>query len=266
MTLTAHFAPRSNHLIAELLDHPCTSGITQDPQTMAYRVQADCSGCGIPRVTGGLFGRLRANFYPDRISAGAIKRKKGTSSRVSGIRIHRQVHHMVMCEKEGAKCDCTVKTNPKRLNKYTVALLDKFKELDIEPIATEVPIFCRKGGFCTRLDMLAMRSGIPLIISLKTGHSVGYNRDSRNTFLAAPFAHVKATTKNINQLQACSEHQILKREYGLSFKDYMIVYLGKKKDELVTFETPEKWWWATDTDTLDCFYRRLITPPATKQV
>ncbi len=255
-SISRFFTAKSEGLVQELLEHPRTQRITQDPESFAFIVRSE-QGYEAPQKMSGLFTQLKRRLYPARVTAGQIKRKKGTSGRANGTLVHRQIHHLITCEKEGNTCDCTIKTNKRRLNKYTVALFDKLKSLEIEPLATEVPILCKRGGFCTRLDMVGARNGIPVIISLKTGYSVGYNRDSRGTVFERPFQSIKATSQNINQLQACSEHQILKREYGLAFPEYKILYMGKSDKELVSVEEPAKWWWNTDSETLDAFYQQL---------
>ncbi len=259
----------SKDLIEKLLDHYYTNTITQNQTNFCFNV-IETNGTSIK--CGGLMKRLEKNFYSERKNAGKIIRKRGTSSIETGIRVHRQIHHLVQCERTG-KCDCTVKTSKKRLHKYTKALFSKLKALGIEPIATEIPIYCKSGKFCTRLDMIGYQgvNKIPTIISLKTGYEVGFNRDARNTNFEKPFNDVPSTSQNINQLQACGEHQILLREYNLNFKNYYIMYMGKSskksknskkksKTEIedMYIETPQKWWWKSDETNLNNFYEKLV--------
>lgn len=260
--------------INALLLHRYTNTISQDPNTWCFNV---IEPNGSIKKCGGLIKRLQKNFYSKRIKLGQIKRKKGSSSRSIGTMVHRQIHHLITCEKLG-KCNCDKKTSKNRLNKYTKLLFEKLKELNIEPIATEIPIYNKSGGFCTRLDMIGRQNGhTPLIISLKTGHSTGFNRDSRNTFFDEPFEDISSTSQNINQLQSLAEYQILKREYNLPFTKYLIIYLGKKstlkskklestiknskkkqgKEELIYIEEPAKWCWNILPEKLNVFYKNL---------
>lgn len=266
-------------LVQELLDHRYTNTITQSPLNFCFNV-IEKSGKTVK--CGGLMKRLKSNFFNDRELAGKIERKRGTSGVQIGIRVHRQIHHLVQCEKTG-KCDCTVKTYKRRLSKYTKMLFKKLEALDIRPVATEVPVYCGTGRFCTRLDMIGYqgKSNTPTIVSIKTGYAVGFNRDSRNTTFDKPFDSVSSTSQNINQLQLLGEQQMLEREYGLNFRNCYIIYLGKpakkkkgskKKEkeepEDVYIETPSSWWGNASKDTLDKFYSRLTTfvRPTTSQL
>lgn len=252
-------------LVQDLLDHRLTNTITQDQKTFCFHVPEKN---GKETWCGGLMKRLQKNFYSERQTAGKIVRKRGTSGVQTGIRVHRQIHHLVQCKRTG-KCDCTVKTSEKRLHKYTKSLFSKLKAMGIEPVATEVPVYCKPGRFCTRLDMIGYQgiSKIPTIISLKTGYNVGFNRDARDTTFEEPFDEIPSTSQNINQLQALSEHEILKREYKLDFPNYFIIYMGKKKrktkkqieEEEVLVDNPSKWWWRSNEETLDQFYSKLST-------
>lgn len=206
--------------IAILLDDERTKGIKQDGKAFEYK----------GRKYGGMLAVLHRKFNPNLHK---VIRKKGFSGIINGTRIHRQIYHTIMCKD---KCDCKVKTNPKKLNELTKQAFDYMEFLHITPIASEIPILCKEGNFCTRLDVIGYRwKGTPqqesTIISIKTGYEIGFGRDVDER-MEKPFKELSATEQNNNQLQGFSERMILENEYNLKFNSYFIFYLSKYKSKI----------------------------------
>jgi len=240
---------REDTYTTKLLANPFTKGITQDENGTFYVeskliLNPDDIKLGWhfeKYKSGGLWPRLARNFFPFHE---AVCRRSGTSSKEVGIRVHRQIYHVIHCigyekfkigDYQIIECNCVVKTNPKRLNKLTLQAFEKMDSLGITPEDAEVPIYCN-GGFCTKLDVVGYRwkgtrRQTSTIISIKTGYTIGYDRDSRGSVFYEPFEDLKCTSKNKNQLQALAELCILKYDYGMTFEDYFIFYLGKVQDD-----------------------------------
>lgn len=194
---------------------------------------------------GGFTRPMRKKFFPDYEE---VKKRRSTrSGKKTGERVHRQVYHMIECVgRKGGNCDCTVKTNPKKLNKWTVQCLDKLKSLEITPAAAEVPIFSKRGRRCTKLDLVGWRwKGKPqqrsLVISLKTGYSSCYDVDRLGQRMKPPLDDIPSIPKNHNQLQGLLEYATLDEEYKLRFDDYLILYLGHGDDGKVKTEYLDDW-------------------------
>lgn len=243
----------------QLLNHPLTLSITCKKSLFIIQKGTQQLKCG------GLLNKLKKKFYSDYVTPARC----WTLSNVdTGIRVHRQVYHLVHCKKYGY-CKCEVKTNELHLNFMTTEAFRLMEEIEFTPIDSEVCIFSKTGHFGTKLDVIGYRwkgtdKQISTIISLKTGKSSSTNRFDGVHYLSKPYSNVKSTTRNHNQLQALSEVTILDKEYGLKFKSYFIFYL--MHDGTSFYEQDDSWW--GDLKVRDEFYELLckrVQKPARKK-
>lgn len=218
-------------LVQSLLEHKRTRGITREGHAYVYR----------GRKMGGLTRRMRSRFFPHY--KGIEKHRTGRSGRQNGTRVHRQIYHMIECvRRKDGKCDCKIKTNPKRLNALTRQAMSKMKELGIEPVASEVNILCRKAGIGTSLDVIGVRwSKRSAIVSIKTGYICGHDRDLTGQSMLKPLDAISCSEQNQNCLQGMLESVILEKEYGMPFDDYIIIYLGHGEKGEASVEYLPRW-------------------------
>ena len=218
-------APRAHDAVAALREHATTQRLSQ--------------GVGPVREQGrhpmkGLTRPLRERFFPHYV--GVQKRKSKGSSRVVGDKVHAQIHHRIECMRPGnTKEDCRCATKPRRnrWHRFTKQAFDVFARLELTPAAAEVPILSKRGGFATRLDVIAYRwKGDPVkqrsvILSIKTGYTTGRAVNRHGQTMEAPLHEVPCTPENHNQLQALCEMHTLETEYDIHFDDYILLYLGQ---------------------------------------
>lgn len=200
-----------------LLNHERTAMISKDGNAYVYKNK---KYKGFTRL-------LKAQFYPHY--DGVKRRRNGRSSRKNGTMVHRQLYHMIECmRRKKGLCDCKIKTNPKRLNKYTNQALSKMTELGITPKASEVHILNKLASRCTSLDIIGTRWGKrSVIISIKTGYACGYEKNLTNQCMKLPLEEIPCTEQNQNLLQSMLETITLEKEYKLKFDDYILIYLGQ---------------------------------------
>ena len=242
--------------VEKLVDHPRTKKIRFDRKKKKFVYDG--------RLVDGITRPIKDTFFSDY--AGIEKRRNGRSSVQVGTRVHRQIHHMIRCEGlwngHSKTCDCEIKTNPKRLHKYTNKLMDTLRDLDLTPFASEIPVFSSIANVCTQLDMVCYRwwkdpdRRRSVVISLKTGYASGHDRTPSGETMRGPLARVESCPKNHNQVQGACERFILKDEYDIPFDDYFIIYLGhgqEGNDVLIENLTH----WATNDDTCRLILKEL---------
>lgn len=239
------FLPPGNQLACrELARHPRTEACSSDPEGPVR-----WKGRGYRGIT----RPLRSLFYPDYV--GVVKHRHGRSSVDVGTRVHRHIYHKVECL---GKCDCKKRHKPACLKRckcskrprgthpYAKQAFAKLRELEMVPVACEVPIVSPGSNVATRLDMICVRFSGPrarsAIVSVKTGYPAGsYDANPLGQRLASPFGSVLSTPKNHNQLQGTCELAILERDYGIRFDDYVLLYLGHDEKGRAKAEHLEPW-------------------------
>lgn len=235
-------AAHGKEAVGQLENHWITRQLKREDNTFIWK-----TGCET-HMMGGLTKLIRRKFYPDSISFKKSKRKSGGiggNGKSNGTRVHRQIYHMVVCLGK-RNCDCEIKTNPKRLNILTTQAFSVFKNLEFTPLNAEIIILSKIGKFCTQLDVIGNRfHGTPkqrsTIISIKTGYSTEYDKCKGNSRMNAPLDFLLSTARNHNQLQGMLERYILRHEYGITFDDYFIVYLGHSQTGEPHVEELDKW-------------------------
>lgn len=251
-----------NDAIFELRNHRLTPQLSREDNTFVWTVY------GQKRMMGGLTKLIRRRFYPD---APEFKKKKHNNNRriiasrgkTTGTRVHRQIYHMIVCVKLKS-CDCKIKTNPKKLNVLTKQAFQVFKQLEFTPLDAEVMILSETARFCTQLDVIGYKwygtsKQRSVIISIKTGYSDNFDKSKGNKMMLEPLNSLLSTAQNHNQLQGMLERYILKKEYGVHFDDYYIIYLGHKKDGSAHIETLAPW--CTSEDMCEKVYSSLRSAP-----
>ena len=247
--------PSENH-VESLLSHPRTSKIRFDRKKKKFVYDG--------RMVDGLTRPIRNAFFPDYY--GIKRRRNGRSSVEVGTRVHRQIHHVIRCEgrwnDSPRTCDCEIKTNPRRLHKYTKKLLATLDLLNLTPFASEVPVFSSIANACTQLDVVCYRwrkdpdKRRSVVISLKTGYASGHDRSPSGETMRGALSGVESCPKNHNQVQGACERFLLKEEYGIEFDDYFIVYLGHGRDgNGVLIENLTHW--ATNDETCGSILREI---------
>lgn len=204
--------------VTELLKHPKTSVIRQHERSKKFIYRG--------KVYNGLMSTIKKKFLVPSLYEAMYKnnkQRKTASTLEIGKRVHRQIHHMVMCKDT---CDCETRTIPSRLNKWTKAFFAWCESQKIVPVATEVPIVCEKRGFATRIDFMGKQDGtLTVKISLKTGHDYA-TFDSSIHRLNSPYDKIPATYRVLNQIQSLYEDTVLYQDYGLRFDKSYVVYVG----------------------------------------
>jgi hypothetical protein len=195
------------------------------------------------KIMGGLIKKMKRTFYPLRQET---LRKRGTSSTTGGVRVHRQIYHIIHCIQSGI-CNCDVKTNVNRLNELTKNTLKKLKELEFTAIDAEVPLLSEKSNFCTRLDLIGYlwkgtEKQTSCFIELKTGYEKQWKRDGKGYYFLDPLQKVYASSRNINQLQAACCHSVMSEEYNFNFQRCIVLYINKEYKDCFA-EEPLDWWW-----------------------
>ena len=224
--------PRKEDAVQRLLRHPRNKHISQDEHTHAFWIDK--------RIRlGGLTRRLKARYYPDWEPPRRIRRA-GQSGRVRGDVVHRQLFHMVHCVPRN-QCTCVGlkrRTMAIRQNKYTKQVLECLREEGIRLVDGEVPVYCIRGRWATRVDFIGYRErpGMPrrsVLVSLKTGYYWYRKRERRHhgqVYLCAPYGHLPATPHWQHQLQLQAEHRLLRTEYDVHFDEAIVLYVGADKD------------------------------------
>jgi hypothetical protein len=123
------------------------------------------------------------------------------------------------------------------MTKQALSLLESL-EITIED--AEIPIVSFEAGICTWIDQIGYRwKGTPsqrsVMIEIKTGYSGATD-----------------LTKDSIRYQICAEAVVLKKEYGIRFDDYLVLYLGQK-DGSKAFMTPVD----INNPLMECVYEEL---------
>jgi hypothetical protein len=183
---------------------------------------------GKKRYIRGLIPSLKRTFYPTFKRAPNATRN---SSKKLGIRVHKEMEHI------------TIGKTVKRPHTYTKQLLACLKKLNLIPIAAEVPILSYYGAFLTRSDLICRHIGRDdiVVVSLKTGSSLGYTRgqgDCKNL-------SITNCVKTHHQLQLACEVSCIEREYEIPVAASFVIYAGFGKNKkaridplLPIFKTP----------------------------
>lgn len=188
----------------------------------------------------GLMRTIKSKLYPKRIDT---KKTKGCSSKEVGDRVHRQLYHYTNCSNSGV-CNCKIKTI--KMNQLVKNAYLKFKEMNFTPTSSEVPIHCKKGHFCTRIDVMGyinkgkddQRS---CMIEIKTGYETHLKKDGKGVYFSEPFEKIYASSANIHQLQLLSMSVICEKEYGVSFSENKVIYLRKEIENCKVVDAAP-WW------------------------
>jgi hypothetical protein len=217
------------------------------PQLLKDRRTKNIHGCEHGyvhdgKIYVGLTRKLKRIFHPQS----KINKKKNNSgsSIQNGNRIHRLLYHEYHCTKS-EYCDCGI-AQPNRNNSFVKNAKKIIESENITIIECEIPIVSENAQTATALDMIGYSNKgkaneKSVIISIKTGYEIGYEKDSKGWMMQGPFKDIKSNSKQHNQLQGFAEYNILKKDYGLTFDEYIILYLAREEDKC-KIERSEDWW------------------------
>lgn len=206
--------------------------LLEDERTKSIHKDKDNNFVLKGKKYGGITKPLRKKFYRHH-DENSMRSKYSNSNREKGTLVHRHVYHAVHCVTIN-RCECTIKTPTRKINKFAKQALDTMKAYNITPIDSEVPIISNKMNLGTSIDVVGMinnphdnTKSRPVIISLKTGYR---NTMNTKTFenMSSPVSHLDNSPYNHHQLQGLVERYILKKEYNMQIDDYFIFYLGNE--------------------------------------
>lgn len=210
-----------------LLDHPLTSMITNDQETSIFVL---CGSDGKTENFQGITRSIKECFFPDYEFP---VHRRGKSSKKIGEKVHRQICHQVECiERRLGECVCIGgPPNYRKVHPWAQQAFDCMRQMNIEPMACEIPILSQRAQRCTRIDAIGIRrlgepSQSTVHISFKTGYDVSYDVNSLGQKMKSPLNNIISSPKNHNKLQLLIEKMILKVEYGIEFDEHIIMYLG----------------------------------------
>lgn len=213
------------NILRHIRKHQRTSELI-DQSTTDVVVRRGKDGNDIPMH--GITKRLKKKVVPPTYSY--RNRRADASSRDVGSRIHRHIFHQVVCLKEG-ECKCG-KVKTRGINKYAKQGLAILRKNNLEPIASEVPIFSYTPAVGTRLDMICEHTHTKkqYVISLKTGtqHRSPPRKGKKEEMCLKPLDFMKCDPMNLAQLQGCMEIELLK-QYDLYYPSdygYYIMFVG----------------------------------------
>lgn len=227
--------PKHGDACTRLMQHPTTLGCFGSPQGPVYwfnsRTKKKMSYRGITAP-------LHKRFYSKY--AVTKKPRNGRSSKETGTRVHRHIYHAVHC-KEYCKCDKKMI----KMHAYAKQALKCLAEMAMTPVACEVPVVSHIAFKSTRLDMICERwaddanAKRSVVISVKTGYRGASSRKNLDDLMFdAPLDAVPCTLENQDHLQGCCELAMLRRDEGIEFDDYRILYLGETEARM---EPLAKW-------------------------
>lgn len=232
-------SPRVNQSIETLLQHPRTLAFRFDETSKVFvgrwedEPQRDAGGVVVLR---GMVNRLQRAMYP---LYKRVQRKKGSSGVARGITVHKQIEEVIAGKRSLYKrCD-------KRVKRF----FDLMRQLDIKPVASEVVVVSREKGFGTRIDALGYKHYMtphqrPVLIDYKSGYTVG--RDRKQGSMEAPLQAEKNNQLTHHWLQVTQPLELLQREYGITIRDALVVYLEEKKYRLLHEACPPPPAWCHD--------------------
>lgn len=197
--------------IRALLDHPLSERVLP-----FNRVQTSNG----PVKVRGLTKPMKKIFF--RRFKRPLKRKTSSSKR-TGIKVHRQIEVYAKTGKLPAKAHAFAKQAVEFIEKKHLGAV----------LASEVPLLSTKGRFLTHADLICERAGELTVVSLKTGYSNPLN-SGKETCDHLP--GVKNSYLTHHQVQLGLEVACVERDYGVDVKRAYILYVGfgpKKKLKVV---------------------------------
>jgi hypothetical protein len=179
----------------------------------------------------------------------------GTSTKMTGLRIHRHVFHQVECMRSG-DCTCIPRT-PNTANPQASRLLQVVKDKGWIPVRAELGIVSHTIGVATRVDLVCFdpdpqverfvlvswKTGYKNIVTQMTGPSS--SNGPNESMMKAPLDTVPDNERSRNQLQLLCEYLILTKEYSLDLAQALIVYIrvSEEDENRVIIDTAAPWWW-----------------------
>lgn len=219
----------------------------------------------------GAIKSLSSCFYEKNFKPfGARRRGKHSSSRETGIRLHRNIYHAFTCLKS-SKCLCKqrfgTRTNSPKIGSQISNFLLGFKaflaenswrvlECEVVAAVKEMNIATSVDVICTDLDPAP--KGI-YVIEVKTGYDVGRNTprtlDGTGTMRGACGKDIPNTFASHHQLQLWFGVEAFERTYEIKVDRAVVVYLKKNGKFNADFGAP---WWAQSAEKRGRLYSQLL--------